>query len=152
MCVLSRSVMSTLVTHGLQPTIPLSMGFSRQNYWSGLPCPPPGHLPDPGIQRASLMSPALAGRFFTSSATVEPTKKSSQPKYSNLVFQKNFYWSMGLPQWLSGKESTCQCRRHGFDPWVGKIPWQPTPVFLPGESHGQRILAGYSPWGHKEST
>ena len=41
------------------------------------------------------------------------------------------------------------------DPWVGKIPWrrkwQPTPVFLPGEFHGQRILAGYSPWGYKES-
>ena len=48
-----------------------------------------------------------------------------------------------------------QCRRHGFDLWVGKIPWrrvwQPTPVFLPGESHGQRSLAGYSPWSHKES-
>ena len=44
-----------------------------------------------------------------------------------------------------------RCR---FDPWVGKIPWrrkwQPTPVFLPGESYGQRSLAGYSPWGHKE--
>ena len=42
-----------------------------------------------------------------------------------------------------------------FDPWVGKISWrrawQPTPVFLPGESHGQRILADYSPWGGKES-
>ena len=41
------------------------------------------------------------------------------------------------------------------DPWVGKIPWrrkwQPTPVFLPGEFHGQRTLAGYSPWGRKES-
>ena len=41
-----------------------------------------------------------------------------------------------------------------FDPWVGKIPWrrswQPTPIFLPGRSHGQRSLAGYSPWGHKE--
>ena len=41
------------------------------------------------------------------------------------------------------------------DLWVGKIlwrrKWQPTPVFLPGEFHGQRILAGYSPWGHKES-
>ena len=45
-------------------------------------------------------------------------------------------------------------KRREFDPWVGKIPWrrewQPTPVFLPGESHGQRSLAGYSPWGHKE--
>ena len=44
-----------------------------------------------------------------------------------------------------------QCRRHEFNPWVRKIPWrrkwQPTPVFLPGESHGQRSLAGYSPWG-----
>ena len=43
----------------------------------------------------------------------------------------------------------------GFDPWVRKIPWrrkwQPTPVFLPGKSQGQRSLAGYSPWGHKES-
>ena len=51
----------------------------------------------------------------------------------------------------------CQRRhkRHRFEPWVRKIPWrrkwQPTPVFLPGESHGQRSLAGYRPWGHKES-
>ena len=59
----------------------------------------------------------------------------------------------GFPWWLSGKESTCQCRRHRFDPWVGKIPWrrkwQPTPVFLPGKSYGQRSPVGYSPWGHK---
>ena len=53
-----------------------------------------------------------------------------------------------------GKESVCQCRRcrrHRFDPWVAKIPWrrewQPTPVFLPGESPGPRSLAGYSPRG-----
>jgi len=44
---------------------PLSMGFSRQGYWSGFPCPPPGDLPHPGIKPASLMSPPLAGRFFT---------------------------------------------------------------------------------------
>ena len=48
-----------------------------------------------------------------------------------------------------------QCRRHRFDSWVGKIPWrrkwQPTLVFLPGKSHRQRSLAGYSPWGRKES-
>ena len=46
-------------------------------------------------------------------------------------------------------------KRFGFHPWVGMIPWsrvwQPTPVFLPGESHGQRSLVGYSPWGCKES-
>ena len=51
-----------------------------------------------------------------------------------------------LPRWLSGKESTCQCRRHEFDPWVRKIlwsrKWQPTAVFLPGKFHGQRSLMG----------
>ena len=49
----------------------LSMGFSRQEYWSGLPCPPPGDLPNPGLKPTSLMSPALAGRFFTTSTTWE---------------------------------------------------------------------------------
>ena len=51
---------------------PLSMGFSRQEYWSGLPCPPPGDLPDPGIEPVSVMSPALAGGFFTASTTWKP--------------------------------------------------------------------------------
>ena len=50
---------------------PLSMGFSRQEYWSGLSCPPPGGLPDPGIEPVSLMSPTLAGGFFTTRATLE---------------------------------------------------------------------------------
>ena len=65
------------------------------------------------------------------------------------------YWR--LPRWLSGKESVCQCRRcrkHGFNPWVGKIQWrkkwQATPVFLSGKFHGHRSGAGYSPWGRKE--
>ena len=49
----------------------LSIGFSRQEPWSGLPCPPPGDLPDPGIDPVSLMSPALAGVFFTTSTTWE---------------------------------------------------------------------------------
>ena len=53
------------------PQAPLSMEFSRQEYWSGLPCPPLGNLPDPGIKPLSLMSPALAGGFFTTSATWE---------------------------------------------------------------------------------
>ena len=54
----------------------------------------------------------------------------------------------------SGKESTSQCKRHGFHPWVRKIPWsrkwQPTPVFLPGKSHGHRSLVGQSPCAQKE--
>ena len=61
----------------------------------------------------------------------------------------------GLPWWLRGKEPTWQCKRHGFDPWVGKIlwkrKWKPTPIFFPEKSLGQRSLAGYSPYGHKES-
>ena len=60
----------------------------------------------------------------------------------------------GLPLLLN-KESCLQCWRAEFDPWVGKIPWRrerlSLPVFWPGEFHGQRILMGYSPWGHKES-
>ena len=62
----------------------------------------------------------------------------------------------GLSCWLSGKEPSCQCRRLRFDHKsgrIGKIPWrrkwQPTPVFLPGKSHGQRSLVGYSAWGCK---
>ena len=71
---------------------------------------------------------------------------------------------MYFPGVSDGKESNCkkkkkriqlQYRRPRFKPWVGKIPWrrawQPSPVFLPGEFHGQRSLAGYCPWGHKES-
>ena len=60
---------------------------------------------------------------------------------------------LGFPSGTDGKEPACQCRRHKrrvFHPWVGKIPWrrkwQPTPVFLPGDSHGQRSLVCYSPW------
>ena len=76
-----------------------------------------------------------------------------------------------LPSFLTGTIVTGTCQEavtvknlpanvgrhkgHGFNPWVGKIPWrrtwQPTPVFLPGESHGQRGLAGYGPWGCTES-
>ena len=51
--------------------VPLSMGFSRQEYWNGLPFPSPGDFPDPGIELTSLMSPALAGGFFITEATWE---------------------------------------------------------------------------------
>ena len=59
------------------------------------------------------------------------------------------------PGGSDGKESTCQCRRREFDPWVEWIPWrregQPTPAFLPRKAHGQWSLAGYCPWRRKES-
>ena len=52
---------------------PLCMGFSRQEYWNGLPFPPPGDLPDPGIEPASLVSPALVGGFFTTESLGKPS-------------------------------------------------------------------------------
>ena len=52
----------------ISPPAPLSIEFSRQEYWSGLPFPPPGDLPNPGVEPMSLMSPALAGRFLTTLA------------------------------------------------------------------------------------
>ena len=65
---------------------------------------------------------------------------------------KRSHYAVGFVGGANGKELACQCKRHkrrGFDPWVGKIPWkrawQPTPVFLPEEFHGQRSLEGYSP-------
>ena len=74
---------------------------------------------------------------------------------------KSYTWLSNRAVFLggvSGKEPTCPCRRHkrsGFHPWVRKMPWrrawQPTPVFLPGKSHGRRSLAGYGPQGWKGS-
>ena len=68
------------------------------------------------------------------------------PKYG---INMHYIMISQVAQW----ERIClQCRRPGFDPWVGKIrKWQPTPVLLPGKSHEQRSLVGYSPWGCKES-
>ena len=64
-------------------------------------------------------------------------------------------WLEGFPGGINGKEPACQFRRHRFNSCIGKITWrstwQPTPVFLLGESHSQRSLVGYSPQGRKES-
>ena len=68
---------------------------------------------------------------------------------------RTFDVDQGFPVGSDSKESAWKAGDPRFDPWVGKIPWrrkwQPTLVFLPGRSHGQRSLMGYSPQGHKES-
>ena len=76
------------------------------------------------------------------------------PRFQLLEFILS--WAQGFPGGSTGKEPTCQCRRckkHGFNPWIRKVPWrrkwQSTPLFLPGKYHGQRSLAGYSPGGLK---
>ena len=84
-----------------------------------------------------------------------------QTTQSQVVPSQKLPWKLWFNQYSPGagdKQSTCQCsrcKRPGFNPWIGRIPWrkkwQRTPVFLPGESHGQRSLVGYSLWGCKES-
>ena len=69
-----HSCLSLVTPWAIACQAPLSMGFSRQEYWSGLPCPTAGDLPHPGIELTSLMSPALACGFFTTSATWEAPK------------------------------------------------------------------------------
>ena len=81
---------------------PLTMGFSRQEYWSGLPSPPPGDLPTPGIEPASLSSSAVAGRFFTTSAIWEAplAKQNNQTKQSlRFVYLAEFLCG-GLVWWF----------------------------------------------------
>ena len=93
---------------------------------------------------------------------VEPCELFHYGRYLSINFNK-FYvlfkegspWILGFPGSLDGKASAYNAGETGFDPWVGKVPWrrkwQPTPVFMPGKSHGPRSLVGYSPWDHKES-
>ena len=103
--------------------------FPRKEYWSGLPGPPPGDLPDPEIELGSLVSPyEIPGALVVKNHEIP-----------GALVVKNLPANAG--------DATLR-----FNPWVGTIPWkwQPTPVFLPGESHGQRSLVGYSPWGDRD--
>ena len=76
---------------------PPSMGFSRQEYWNGLPCPPLWYLPDPGIEPVSLTSPALAGGFFTTSTTWEVHGSNDYDRMANIIITiisyKPFSWN-----------------------------------------------------------
>ena len=102
-CVLSRfspvRLFATLWTAARQA--PLSMGFSRQEHWSGLSCPPPEGLPDPGIKPTSLRSPALAGGFFTTSATWEA---------------QNYHVIQHFHFWVEMKTNSKRCVHHNVCP------------------------------------
>ena len=144
---------------------PLSMVFSRQEYWNGLPYSPSGDLPDLGIEPVfqCLLHWQADSYLWTTWEALDSTVSGIKPLWGKkasllavlTIRQCNWillWWDWGFPGGTSGNESACQCRRgkrYGFNPWVRKIPWrkarQPTPVFLPGESHGERSLAGYSP-------
>ena len=92
-CVFSRFsciwFFATLWTVACQA--PLPMGFSRQELWSGLPCPPPGDLPDPGIELTYLMSPALAGSFFTPISPWEAKGTISSVQFSCSVVSDSLW-------------------------------------------------------------
>ena len=79
---------------------PLSMGFFRQEYWSGLPCPPPGYLPNPGTEPMSLTSPTLAGWFFTTGTTWEAQAvlcaRKSRKALRDLPVSGQWFLSWGL--------------------------------------------------------
>ena len=93
------------------------------------------------------MSPALAGRLLTTCATWKGVCYKRGPCNSGVLRVVSLVAQM--VKYLPAIQET------GFNPWVGKIPWrrkwQPTPVLLPGKSHGQRSLVGNSPWGLKET-
>ena len=112
-----------------------------------------------GILVLSFFSflPPLPPLFF-SFLFLLPRSVLHQANFCIILGGRIMYVLVWFPGGASGKEPRWQCRRHKrqrFYPWVGKMPrrraWQPTPVLLPGESHGQRSLAGYSPQRSKES-
>ena len=125
---------------------PLSSDFSRSpgQYWSRSLFPSPGNLPNAGIKPRSPTLQAHYLQFEPPSTIMKSLNLICIPLNCFVLF-----CFVLLPWCLSGKESTCQCRRCRFSPWVGNIPWkrtwQPTSVFLLGESQVQRSLAGYSP-------
>ena len=132
----------------------LSMGSSRQEYWSGLPCPPPGDLPDPGIELTSLMSPALAGGFFnTRTTSSRQISTTCDPQFDGTPLQYSYLENpMDGGAWWAAvhgvTKSQTRLRDFTFTHWRRK--WQPTPVFLPGASQGRRSLVGCRLWGRTE--
>ena len=151
------------------------MGFSRQEYWSGLPCPSPGDLPNPGVEPRS---PALQ-------ADCLPTEPPGKPlicmKWDNWIRGREIYGKMLLSVGFKDEAMAPHCSTLAWKiPWMEKpgglksmgsqrvghdwatslsvFPfmhwrrkWQPTPVFLPGESQGWGSLVGCRLWGRTES-
>ena len=90
-CLVAKSCPALCDPMDVAHQTPLSMGFPRQEYWSGLPFPPPGDIPEPGIEP---MSPALAGGFFT----IEPPGKPMSASSTSTIFaaRKPFQWTLSL--------------------------------------------------------
>ena len=107
------------------------------------------------FQHQSCRGGCTVNGSLTTSPT-NPLTRPASPGRSAIRVSLAEKWKQFEDLWCFRWCSICLlCRRPGFDPWARKIPWrrewQPTPVFLPGEFHGQRSLMGYSPWDCKES-
>ena len=146
------------------------MGFSRQEYWSGLPFLSPEDLPNPETEPVPLMSLSLQARSLPLVPPVNPAgpyfciisfcpftyilcRSTWFTAYSKFLNITRYYYIQGnFPSGLDGKESAYNARDLGSIPGLGRFlgKGNGTPVFLPGEWHGQRSLAGSSPWGHRE--
>ena len=147
---------------GIPRRVCLESGAFPQHPGHSLPCSVPsvhtGHTNVSGCPRAtwpttaSQTGPESLGSPVAGSEKVKPFS----PRGPSVCLSGCAHplaislFILGLPCWLRWGRICLQCRRPGVDPRVGKIPWrrewQPAAIFLPGESHGQRNLAGYSPW------
>ena len=99
----------------------MSMGFSRQEYWSRLPCPPPGDLPHPGIEPTSSLSSALSGRFFTTSATRKHAYMCACVQFRRRAWQPTPVF-LGFPPGSDSKASACSAGDLGSIPVLGGSP------------------------------
>ena len=110
----------------------LSMGFSRQEHWGGLPCPPPGDLPHPGIESASLMSPALAAGFYRWHYLGSPFSSGGEgkaPPLCPLTHSKEWVpsWQMlevvEMVESVASMRALVKCPKHGLPETPGTAPW-----------------------------
>ena len=125
-CVHAKSLQSsptlwTLYTVAHQA--PLSMGILRQEYWSGMPCPCPGDLPDSGIKPESLMSPALAGRIFTTNATWDAPNITTKDIKSLKFKSANVLELTRYSLWRSEDTISANCRHSWYWPVLCNMVW-----------------------------
>ena len=130
---------------GNTESVPIMDTFSRTFHFLHFS---PTHLGF--LTHFTTTTPPSQNAYFIETLLIICIQSQKSNPETLIIFAAN---NSNLLRWLSGKESTCQCRRPRFNPWVRKIPWrrkwQPTAVFLSGKSYEHRSLVGYSPCGCK---
>ena len=137
------------------------MGFSRQEYWSGLPCPPPGDLPHPGIEPGSLTSPALADRFFTTSATWEPLMINAFQLIPHLILYSLIYFLLlfvlfpllgrsGIHSFVFIISILFHCICSFWTSWLYNVflyhCWKQDTIYFPYQDALYTLSSSLSPW------